>query len=184
MTRIISKALLISLTCLAGLSSQGQTAESTEVAVAQLALAGPAKRYCSGIWVSGREPAEVLENSVLLGAELVRLHESGEIIFTVDNELRIVAATQDRITARARHFGDQGCVILRPETDKPLFTPQSVVSALPEAASAPCRWAIDYLIRPFQMPSTSACSTRLPRSYSQMKRTGVPRFSFYTVVVS
>ncbi len=137
MTRIISKALLIGLSCLVGLSIHGQTADSTEVAVAQLALTGPAKRYCSGIWVSEREPAEALENSVLLGDELVQLHESGELTFTIDNERRVVAATQAGVTARARHFGDQGCVILRADTDQPLFTPRPVVSSLPEAASVP-----------------------------------------------
>lgn len=137
MAQIISKALLISLTCLVGLSSQGQTANSTEVAVARLALAGPAKRYCSGIWVSEREPAEALENSVLLGDELVGLHDSGELTFTIDNERRIVTAMRAGVSAGARHFGDQGCVILRPETDQPLFTPQEVVSSLPEAAAVP-----------------------------------------------
>ncbi len=137
MTRIINKVFLITLSCLVSLSSQGQTADSTEVATAYLALNGPAKRYCSAIWVSEREPAEALENSVLLGAGLVELHNSGELTFTVDSERRIVTATQAGVTARARHFGDQGCVILRPETVQPLFTPRSVVSSLPEASSMP-----------------------------------------------
>ncbi len=136
MIRIINKALLIGLTSI-GVLSQGQAADSTEVALAQLALAGPAKRYCSGIWVSQRDPAEALENSVLLGDELVRLHDSGELTFAINNEHRIVSATHAGVTARARYFGDQGCVILRSETDMPLFTPRAVVSSLPEAASVP-----------------------------------------------
>jgi CubicO group peptidase (beta-lactamase class C family) len=135
--RILCKTLLLHLLCLVCFSSQGQTADPTGDAVARLALNGPAKRYCSGIWVSQREPAEALENSVLLGDEMVGVHESGELTFTIDNARRVVSATQDGVTARARHFGDQGCIILRPETDKPLFTPQPVASSLLEAASVP-----------------------------------------------
>ena len=35
-------------------------AQSASPAVARLALAGPAKRYCSGIWVSERNREEAL----------------------------------------------------------------------------------------------------------------------------
>ena len=41
MAQLFSKALLISLTFLAGLSSLAQTTDSTEIARAQLALTGP-----------------------------------------------------------------------------------------------------------------------------------------------
>ena len=78
-----------------------------------------------------------MENRVLNDGELVALYERGELTFGIDDERRTVAATRAGISARARHFGDQGCVILRPETDKPLFTPRAVVSALPDAATTP-----------------------------------------------
>ena len=111
--------------------------DPTAVGVAQFSLAGRAKRYCSGMWVSGREPAEALENSVLTDAATVQMHARGELTFNVDEGRRIVIATRDGVSAWARHFGDQGCVILRDETHNPLFTPRSVVSALPDAASTP-----------------------------------------------
>ncbi len=110
-------------------------AQSSSSAVARLSLAGPAKRYCSGIWVSERNRQEALYNSVLLGEGLVEEYESGHLDFDIDDERRIVIASRDGVSASARHFGDQGCVILRPETDKPIFTPRRVASTLPDAAS-------------------------------------------------
>ena len=110
-------------------------AQSASPAVARLALAGPAKRYCSSIWVSERNRREALYNSVLLGEESVAEYESGDLAFDIDDQRRIVTASRDGVSASARHFGDQGCVILRPETDKPVFTPRRVVSTLPDASS-------------------------------------------------
>ncbi len=137
MKRTITAALLAFLVACADPSNQIPVADATAVGVAQLSLAGHAKRYCSGIWVSERDRAEALENSVLNDDGLIGLHESGELTFDIDDERRIVTATRDGISARSRHFGDQGCVILRPETDKPLFTPRPVVSSLPDAATTP-----------------------------------------------
>jgi CubicO group peptidase (beta-lactamase class C family) len=123
----------------------GQTAaQASSPAVVRLSLAGPAKRYCSAIWVSERNRQEALYNSVLLqdpGAlsdgGRVEQYESGRLDFEIDDERRVVTASRDGVSASARHFGDQGCVILRPETDNPLFTPQWVTSTLPDAASTP-----------------------------------------------
>ena len=119
-------------------------AQASSPAVARLSLAGSAKRYCSAIWVSERNRQEALYNSVLLqdpgtrsGGGRVEQYESGRLDFDIDNERRVVTASRDGVSASARHFGDQGCVILRPETDKPLFTPQWVRSTLPDAASTP-----------------------------------------------
>ncbi len=110
-------------------------AQTSAPAVARLSLAGPAKRYCSGIWVSERVRMEALYNSVLLGGALGEQYESGRLTFEVNEQRHIVTASRDGVSARARHFGDQGCVILRPETDAPLFTPREVMSSLPDAAS-------------------------------------------------
>jgi CubicO group peptidase (beta-lactamase class C family) len=137
MKRTITTTLLGLLAACTAPSTEAPPSDATAVGVARLSLAGHAKRYCSGIWVSGRDRAEALENSVLNSGDLVELYERGELTFGIDDERRIVAATRDGISARARHFGDQGCVILRPETDKPLFTPRAVVSALPDAATTP-----------------------------------------------
>ena len=129
--------ILITLVAFSTVGPELTVAQSSSSAVARLSLAGPAKRYCSGIWVSERERHEALYNSVLLGEELVEGYESGRLDFAIDDERRIVMASRDGVSASARHFGDQGCVILRPETVKPLFTPRSVVSTLPDAASTP-----------------------------------------------
>ncbi len=133
-------AITPTLVMLVALSTVGHgqiVAQSSSPAVARLSLAGPAKRFCSGIWVSERNRQEALYNSVLLGARLVEEYERGDLEFDIDDERRVVTASRDGVSAGARHFGDQGCVILRPETDKPVFTPRRVVSALPDAASTP-----------------------------------------------
>ena len=100
-------------------------------------LSGPAKRYCSGIWVSERDRTEALYGSVLHTEEQVHDYESGSLAIDIDEEMRIVTVSQDGVSARARHFGDQGCVILPPDTDGVFFTPREVVSALPDAETTP-----------------------------------------------
>ena len=129
--------VLIAFIALSTVGHGHTAAQSSNPAVARLSLAGPAKRYCSGIWVSERNRTEALYNSVLLGSGLVEQYESGRLGFDIDDERRVVTATRDGVSASARHFGDQGCVILRPETDKPVFTPRRVVSSLPDAVSTP-----------------------------------------------
>ncbi len=126
--------ILITLVAFSTVGPELIVAQSSP-AVARLSLAGPAKRYCSGIWVSERNRQEALYNSVLLGEESVAEYESGHLAFDIDDERRIVTASRDGVSASARHFGDQGCVILRPETDKPVFTPRRVASTLPNASS-------------------------------------------------
>ena len=134
MRRTVTPILIASVVW--AVAGHGQlVAQSASPAVARLALAGPAKRYCSGIWVSERNRREALYNSVLLGEESVAQYESGDLAFDIDDERRMVTASRDGVSASARHFGDQGCVILRPETDKPVFTPRRVVSTLPDASS-------------------------------------------------
>jgi CubicO group peptidase (beta-lactamase class C family) len=150
MTRTILAAL-IALVALSASVPRPALAQASPEAIARLGLAGPAKRYCSGIWVSGRDPEEALRNSVLLGRQLVEAYETGALTLAVDDERRIVSATRGGVTARARHFGDQGCVILRPETDQPLFTPRRVVSSLPAAAASP--WPMGDLLPDTPLPA-------------------------------
>ena len=116
-------------------SCEQETNQGEPPAVARLRLAGPAKRFCSAIWVSERDRDEALYNSVLWNEQLVEDYEDGELSFAVEEERLIVSASNRGVTASARFFGDQGCVILRPETDKALFTPREVNSILPEANS-------------------------------------------------
>jgi CubicO group peptidase (beta-lactamase class C family) len=103
----------------------------------RLSLAGWAKRYCSGIWVSERERLAALNDSVLSSNEAHADYGRGVLRFQVDDSRRIVTASREAVIARARHFGDQGCVILPEGTDEVFFTPRKVVSTLPDASSMP-----------------------------------------------
>ena len=149
MTRVLL-VVVASLVALPGVTARAASAQSASPAFARLSLAGPAKRYCSGIWVSERDRKEALYNSVLLGDELVEQYEEGHLTFEVDDAHRIVTASREGVSASARHFGDQGCVILRPETPNPLFTPVEVESTLPDAASTP--WPMGDLLPDTPLP--------------------------------
>jgi CubicO group peptidase (beta-lactamase class C family) len=119
-------------------SQGGQTAaQAPNPVITRLNLAGAAKRYCSAIWVSQRERAEGLRGSVLTSADTIAAHERGDLRFDVDDEKRVVTASREGVSARARHFGDQGCVILPEGSTDVFFTPRTVVSALPDAAATP-----------------------------------------------
>ena len=117
------------------ISCQDQPSQETSPAVLRLTLSGPAKRFCSGIWVSEREREEALYNSVLWNEQLVSDYEAGRLSFKVEESRRVVTASREGVSASARFFGDQGCVILRPETDKPMFVPWEVSSSLPNPES-------------------------------------------------
>ncbi|MSR36807.1 MAG: hypothetical protein EXR95_09255, partial [Gemmatimonadetes bacterium] len=129
-------AALLTLTP-AALAPARAAAQSPDPEVARLSLAQHAKRYCSGIWVSRREREEAFRNSVLITAEGRADAERGLMIFAIDDAKRIVTATKAGVSAHARYFGDQGCVILPNATDQVFFTPRPVQSALPDAAMTP-----------------------------------------------
>ncbi len=120
----------------------------------EFALNGSAKRFCSAIWVSKRDRSDALYQSVLLTDDEVSDYEAGRFAFEVDEEQRIVTASRDgvsgRASGRARHVGDQGCVILPPWTDNVFFTPRQVVSALPDAATTP--WPMGDLLPDGPLP--------------------------------
>ncbi|MCI0435155.1 MAG: beta-lactamase family protein [Gemmatimonadetes bacterium] len=126
-------------------------AQSTSPTATKLFLAGSAKRYCSGIWVSGRDRTEALNGSVLQNDESRAAHASGALRFEIDDSLRTVTATRDGVSARARYFGDQGCVILPDGTNDVFFTPRPVVSTLPDAASMP--WPMGDLVPGEPLPA-------------------------------
>jgi len=116
----------------------------------EFALNGSAKRFCSAIWVSERDRGDALRQSVLLTDDDVSDYEAGRFVFEVDEERRIVTASRGDAHGRARHFGDQGCVILPPWTDNVFFTPREVVSALPDAATTP--WPMGDLLPDEPLP--------------------------------
>ena len=131
--------LLIVATLAMGNAGAGSlaAAQAPNATLTRLNLAGAAKRFCSAIWVSQRERTEALRGSVLQNADTIAAHERGALRFDVDDQRHIVTASQDGVSARARHFGDQGCVILPEGTDDVFFTPRKVVSALADAAGIP-----------------------------------------------
>ncbi|PCJ26893.1 MAG: serine hydrolase [SAR86 cluster bacterium] len=135
MNKFLLSALLITGSILPDASIQAQTDSDVNEVAERLALAGLAKRYCSGIWVSQRENDEALENSVLLGSELTDQYHRGELGFDIDSSSKVITATRNGVASSARHFGDQGCVILRPDSINPLFTPREVLSTLPNATT-------------------------------------------------
>ena len=88
------------------------------------------KQLCSGIFVSGREAAEVFANTIL-GERIIETPA-----YEVDYENKIVTMRLGRYTGRSGYFGDQGCSIL-PEDGPVRFTPVPVRSTLPPAELTP-----------------------------------------------
>ena len=74
------------------IGAQASSSAIASSAVARLLLAPPAKRYCSGIWVSERKRTDALYNSVLLDEELLEDYADGRLSFDIDDERRIVVA--------------------------------------------------------------------------------------------
>ena len=98
-------------------------------------VAGTAKVLCSALFVSGRDQAEARSHVApyFLGEQLDSI--TG---FEVDRARKVVRLTlANRVTREARHYGDQGCVILQPGHDSVFFTPQRVTSRLGDAATTP-----------------------------------------------
>ena len=98
-------------------------------------LAGTAKVFCSALFVSGRDSAEVRSHisAYFLGPKLDSLTK-----VHIDRQRRLVRLTlADRITREAKQYGDQGCVIHQPGKDTVYFKPVRVATALPDASTLP-----------------------------------------------
>jgi hypothetical protein len=147
-------------------------AQTPDPGIARLSLAQHAKRYCSAIWVSGREREEALQNTVLITAEGRADFQSRAMRFAIDDPKRIVTATKGAASARARFFGDQGCVILPDATDQVFFTPRPVRSALPDAAST--AWPMGDKL-PDGPPPAGVNRALLAQASSPCPRTAAPR---------
>ena len=95
-------------------------------------LAGFAKILCSGVFVSGRSPEDVVRGSAYF---FVPRAEQDKVEWKVDRTGRRAQASLGGITREARHHGDQGCIIENPEKPGIHFTPVAVRTKLPDAAS-------------------------------------------------
>ena len=137
LVRLMALVVVSTLACgdTGSVDSQNASLDSSAGPPTYLTLTGPAKRFCSAIWVSERVREEALYNSVLWTDQQVSDYESGRLTFNVDEERRVVTASYAGVQARARHFGDQGCVLLTEHSDGVFFTPRAVTSVLPDAAS-------------------------------------------------
>ena len=113
------------------------SAQSPPDVLNKLGLASLAKRYCSGLYVSERGAKEALRNSVLISDSLNEQYDRDDLQFHIDEARKIIVAKSDGISSHARHFGDQGCVILPDGTDSPFFTPRDVISTLPVGSNQP-----------------------------------------------
>jgi CubicO group peptidase (beta-lactamase class C family) len=101
----------------------------------ELGLAGFAKVVCSAVYVSGRDPAEAARNSghLLMPSEAA----ATKATWTIDRDQKIVRMSSEGITREAKFYGDQGCIIHKPERQDQqiFFTPVSVKTTLPDANS-------------------------------------------------
>jgi hypothetical protein len=96
-----------------------------------LGAATYAKVLCSGIFVSGREPEEIKQNSAYF--LMVEPDRKKPITADVDRQAKRVRATLDNVTRTAAFYGDQGCVIHPAGHDGVHFTPVPVRTMLPDA---------------------------------------------------
>ncbi len=101
----------------------------------ELGLAGFAKVVCSAVYVSGRDAAEAARNSghLLMPSE----EAAAKATSSIDRDQKIVRMSSEGITREARFYGDQGCIIHKPERPgrQIFFTPVPVRTTLPDAAS-------------------------------------------------
>ena len=79
-----------------------------------LGAASYAKVLCSGVFVSGRDEAEIRENSAFF--LMTEPDRKKPVTAEVDRQAKRVRVTVDGVTRTAAFYGDQGCVI-HPEKD-------------------------------------------------------------------
>jgi CubicO group peptidase (beta-lactamase class C family) len=98
-----------------------------------LGAASYAKVLCSGVFVSGRDPEEVKQNSAYF--LMVEPDRKKPITAAIDRQAKRVRVTVDNVTRTAGFYGDQGCVIHPVGDDGVHFTPVPVRTTLPDAST-------------------------------------------------
>jgi CubicO group peptidase (beta-lactamase class C family) len=98
-----------------------------------LGAASYAKVLCSGVFVSGRDPEEVKQNSAYF--LMVEPDRKKPITADIDRQAKRVRVTLDNVTRTAGFYGDQGCVIHPVGHDGVHFTPVPVRTTLPDATT-------------------------------------------------
>src|SRR5947209_3834477 len=126
-------ALLAGVT--AGVARQTPTQPPAYVVVGtptELGLAGYAKILWSAVFVSGRDADEGAKNSAYW---MMPAGEQDKVQWTIDRAQKLVRASFGGITREAKFYSDQGCIIHPPGKNGIFFTPVTVKSALPDAAT-------------------------------------------------
>jgi hypothetical protein len=93
-------------------------------------LAGFAKILCSGVFVSGRAPEDVVAGSAYF---FMPEAERDQVKWTIDRTAKLARASFGPTTREARFYGDQGCIIQNPDAPGIHFTPVAVRTRLPAA---------------------------------------------------
>jgi CubicO group peptidase (beta-lactamase class C family) len=102
----------------------------------ELTAAFTAKVLGSAIFVSGREQAEALENSIYVFARTTGHKPEDFTSINVDREKKTVAITvKGAHTRSARYYGDQGMIILPKGEDDVHFTPVKLKTKLPDPST-------------------------------------------------
>lgn len=97
---------------------------------------GYAKTMCSAVFISGMDPAVAAETQgYFTGPYAQRSRVGAPVVDRSRKEVRISIPNGPTLTAR--YYGSQGCVTLPVGKDDVLFTPVTVTSALPDAATQP-----------------------------------------------
>ena len=125
-------AVALALAALALRSQAPQFIPAPQGTHTENGLAGFAKILCSGVFVSGRTPEDVAQGSAYF---FVPRNEQDQVTWSVDRAAKAARASLGDITREARHYGDQGCIIQNPARPGIHFTPVTVTTTLPAAAS-------------------------------------------------
>ncbi len=122
----------------------GPTWSQAPRAASDFAVMGAAKVLCSAVFTSGRDLDEALRNSAgifVSEPDLDLLMSRGDgrsdAAITLDREAGTVQVTLHGYTGRAKYYGDQGCVLFPPGSDRVFFEPVDLQTTLPDAMSQP-----------------------------------------------
>ena len=97
-------------------------------------ISGFAKIMCSGLFITGLEADFVAENIGYFSAPYKYRKEV--VKREVDTENKAVHLTlPNGVVRTAKFFGDQGCITLPVDEEKPFFTPIKIKSSLPDPAT-------------------------------------------------
>ena len=108
--------------------------------MSNVGLAGFAKLLCSAIFISGHEEKFARDHAVRVATHLTHLPDEDvdDLSYEIDYENRVVyASLGDRLTRKAKYYGDQGCIIHPDDHDGIFFQPVPVETSLPDPDTLP-----------------------------------------------